>query len=346
MRLSLSVGSLTARSRLADVLAYAQEADRLGYETLWVNEKYGSDAPTLLAWLAAQTTRIQLGSAVMQVPARSAAMTAMTSATLDLVSNGRFVLGLGVSTRQISEGWHSVPFERPLDGIREYVDVVRAVLSGNPVNHEGVHHPVPMRPERNRPMMFNLRHFRRDLPVYLAGVGPRSLQVAGEIADGWLGLFQPPELTDQLANLAIGRKRAQQTMTGFDVVAGVFAVVGDDVAACADRLRATYSSFIGGMGSVERNYYHDHVARMGYRDEAGEVRRLYLAGLGAAAARAVPEAFIDETSLLGPVERITEGIRAYAAAGATSLAITLMPRSVDEGVHTLRVLTEAAARAC
>jgi F420-dependent oxidoreductase-like protein len=342
MRLSLSVGSLTSRSRLSDALVYAQEADRLGFETLWVNEKYGSDAPTLLAWLGAQTQRIRLGSAIMQVPARSAAMTAMTAATLDVLSNGRFVLGLGVSTRQLAEGWHSVPFDRPLEGIREYVEVIRAVLSRLPVDHPGVHHPVP-RPG-SRPMMLDLRHFRPDLPVYLAGVGPRSLQVAGEIADGWLGLFQAPEMmADQRANLALGRKRAGLTMADYDVVAGVPVVLGDDVAACADRARPTYASFIGGMGSLERNFYHDHVVRMGYRDEADEVRRNYLAGHGAAAARAVPQSLIDSTTLLGPIERIMDGIRAYADAGVTSLALTMFPRSIDDGLRTLRVLAEAAS---
>ncbi|MER7172987.1 LLM class flavin-dependent oxidoreductase [Streptomyces mesophilus] len=345
MRLALSLGSLTARSRIADTLTYAREADQLGYDTLWVSEKYGSDAPSLLGWLAAHTRRIALGSAVMQVPARSAAMTAMTAATIDLLSDGRCVLGLGASTLQISEGWHGTRFDQPLAGLREYVDIVRAVLSRRPVDYDGALHQVPLRGSDSRPMMLDLRNFRPDIPVYLAGVGPRSLRTAGEIADGWIALFLAADLAaEQVATVAAGRERRGATMAGFDVTAGVNAVVGEDVTACVDRLRPYYATFIGGMGSTKRNYYHDHVARMGYPEEAREVRRLFLEG-SPAARRAVPESLIDRTSLIGPFERIVDRMRAYAAAGVTTLSVGLTPRSVEDGVQTLRVLAKAAEAA-
>jgi len=339
VKLALSLGALTARSRPAELLAYAVEAERLGYDSVWVSEKWGSDPVSLLSWVAARTSTIGVGTAVMQTPARSPAATAMTAATVDLLSGGRFRLGLGPSTAQLAEGWHGVPFGRPLTDLREYVELVRQVLSRRPVHHAGQRYRMPLDPSLSRPMMLDLRHFRPDIPVYLGAVGPRSTQLAGEIADGWLGLFYAPGSDiDQLSDLRAGRAKAGRDLSGFDVVAMVPAVLGADVNACIDRVRGHYASFIGGMGS----YYADLVTRMGYVEAAAEVRRLFLAGDPKAAA-AVPGDLIDRTALLGPVSRIAQRLDRYAESGITTLSVLLFPTDAEDGLRTLDAVLQAAS---
>jgi alkanesulfonate monooxygenase SsuD/methylene tetrahydromethanopterin reductase-like flavin-dependent oxidoreductase (luciferase family) len=310
MRLALSLGYQTAWTTPADHLALAQEADRLGYAVVWSAEAYGSDSVTMLAWIAGQTSRIDLGTAVMQIPARTPAMTAMTAATLDTLSGGRFRLGLGVSGPQVSEGWHGVRFAKPLQRTREYVESVR--------------------PARDR------------VPIYLAAVGPKNLELAGELADGWLAVFLAPEFaSEQLISIAAGRAKAGLGLDGFDVVPAVPVVVGDDVSACAELVRWYAALYVGGMGSREQNFYNQLAVRMGYADAAREVQDLYLAKQHRDAAAAVPLEFIDRTSLLGPVERIAGRMREYAAAGVTTLSVSLFVADVESGVQTLRQVARA-----
>lgn len=326
----------------ADNLALAREAERLGYSVVWNAEAYGSDSPTVLAWLAAQTSRIDVGSGVMQIPARSPAMTAMTAATLDALSGGRFRLGLGVSGPQVSEGWHGVRFARPLARTREYVDIVNLALSRRRVRYEGDTYTLPLPDGPGKALQLTVHPVREHIPVYLAAVGPKNLQLAGEIADGWLGVFLSPEFAaEQLAHVASGRERAGRTLDGFDVVPTVPLVVGDEVATCAAPVRGYAALYIGGMGSREQNFYNDLAVRMGYREAAAEIQARYLARDYAAAAAAVPAAFVDSTSLLGPPGRITDGLARYAAAGVTTVAVTPFgPAPADR----LRAL-EVAARA-
>ncbi|MEU7995215.1 LLM class F420-dependent oxidoreductase [Micromonospora sp. NPDC049060] len=342
MRLGLSLGYQTAWSTPADHLAFAQEADRLGYSVVWAAEAYGSDSPSMLAWMAGQTERIDLGSAVMQIPARTPAMTAMTAATIDALSGGRFRLGLGVSGPQVSEGWHGVRFAKPLARTREFVDIVKLAVARKSVAYDGEFYTLPLPDGPGKALKLGFHPPREHIPIYLAAVGPKNLELAGEIADGWLAIFYAPEFAEeQLASVRAGRAKAGKELAGFDVVPSVPVVVGDDVATCAELVRWYAALYVGGMGSRQQNFYNQLATRMGYGDAAREVQDLYLAKRQRDAAAAVPLEFIDRTSLLGPKERIAERMREYAAAGVTTLSVTLFAADRDSGVHTLRTVAEA-----
>ena len=344
MRLGLMLGYQTPWSRPADHLAMAREADRLGYSVVWAAEAYGSDCVTMLSWIAAQTERIEVGSAVMQIPARTLAMTAMTAASLDALSGGRFRLGLGVSGPQVSEGWHGVRFGKPLRRTREYVDIVRLALARANVEYSGEFYQLPLPDGPGKALRLNFHPPRERIPTYLAAVGPKNLELAGEIADGWLAVFYAPEFAqEQLASVAAGRARAGTTMDGFDVVPSVPVVVGEDVAACAELVRWYAALYVGGMGSREQNFYNQLATRMGYGDAAREVQELYLAKRQREAAAAVPLEFIDRTSLLGPPDRIAQRMRDFAAAGVTTLSISLFAPDAESGIQTLRQVAEAFA---
>jgi len=352
VRLGLSLGYWTSPRDLPANLALTREAERLGYDSVWAAEAYGADAATTLAWLAGQTTRIGLGASVFQIPARSPAMTAMTAASLDGLSGGRFRLGLGVSGPQVSEGWHGVRFERPLARTREYVSVVRTALSRKALNHDGEFHPLPLPDGPGKALRLAVRPVRDRIPVYLAAVGPRNLELAGEIADGWLAVFLAPEYApEQLAALRAGRIRSGRgsdgpdPLAGFDVVATVPLVVGDNVSACADLVRGYAALYLGGMGSREQNFYNRLAARMGYEREAAEVQELFLAKRHQRAHVAVPEEFIDATSLLGPPDRIAERLKRYAEVGVTTLSVLVFGENPQARAEQLRVLAEAAHRA-
>jgi F420-dependent oxidoreductase-like protein len=342
MRLGLSLGYQTAWSTPADHLALAQEAERLGYAVVWAAEAYGSDAPSTLAWIAGQTSRIDLGAGIMQIPARTPAATAMTAATIDAVSGGRFRLGLGVSGPQVSEGWHGVRFGKPLARTREYVAIVRAALARETVAFDGEFFTLPLPDGPGKALKLGFHPVRTDVPIYLAAIGPRNLELAGEIADGWLGVFYAPDFSAEvLSTIAAGRARAGKSMDGFDVVPTVPVVVGDDVAMCAELVRWYAALYVGGMGSREQNFYNQLMVRMGFPDAAREVQDLYLDKRQRDAAAAIPLEFLDRTSLLGPVPRIAEGLRAYAEAGVTTLSVGIFAGDAESAAQTLRAVAEA-----
>lgn len=343
MRLGVTLGYLTAGSQPAAMLALVREAERLGYAVVWVAEAYGSDSPSVLAWLAGQTGRIDLGSAVMQVPARTPAATAMTAATIDTLSGGRFRLGLGVSGPQVSEGWHGVRFADPLGRTREYVEIIRMALARQRVSYSGRHWRLPLPDGPGKALKLGFPPHRERIPIYLAAIGPANLRLTGEIADGWLAIFFAPEHAGgQLAALAAAWPEGT-VPPGFDVVAAVPVAVGEDVAACADAVRAYTALYLGGMGSRERNFYQKLAVSMGYGVAARTVQDLYLAGRHRDAAAAVPMSFLDETALLGPVDRIAGRLRAYAEAGVTTLSV--MPCGLGDPISTLRAVVVAAQRA-
>jgi F420-dependent oxidoreductase-like protein len=341
MRLGLSLGYQTAWSRPADHLALAQEADRLGLDSVWVAEAYGSDSPSMLAWIAGQTEQIGIGSAVMQIPARTPAMTAMTAATIDTLSGGRFRLGLGISGPQVSEGWHGVRFAKPLARTREYVQIVRAALARQALHHAGQFYQLPLPDGPGKALKLGFAPHRADVPIYLAAIGPRNLELAGEIADGVLIVFfSPDHAAAILASLAAGRARAGTDLAGFDVLASVPVVLGEDPRACAELVRWYAALYLGGMGSREQNFYNALAARMGFADAAAQVQQLYLAKRHREAADAVPFEFIDATALLGDQDRIAAGLRRYAEAGVTTLAAMLF--TTDEAARgELRTLVSA-----
>jgi len=324
-----------------DNLVLAQEADRLGYSSAWAAEAYGSDAATVLAWVAAQTERIDIGSAVFQIPARTPAMTAMTAATLDSLSGGRFRLGLGVSGPQVSEGWHGVRFDKPLARTREYVDIVRMALARETVRHEGEFWTLPLPDGPGKALRLTVHPARADIPLYLAAIGPRNLELTGEIADGWLAIFYAPEhAAEQLAQVSAGRATAGKDLAGFDVVPTVPVIIGANLQACAEPLRHYAALYVGGMGSRTQNFYNQLAVRMGYEEAASEVQDLYLARNHRDAAAAVPFEFIDRTSLIGPRERIRDRLSAYAEAGVTTISVASYGGSLDERLAALRTMAE------
>lgn len=344
MRLGLNLGYWGQRGQRDD-LAVVQEAERLGFSVVWAAEAYGSDAVSVLAWVAAQTSTIDVGSAVLQIPARSPAMTAMTAATLDALSDGRFRLGLGVSGPQVSEGWHGVRFAKPLARTREYVDIVKLALSRERVRYEGETYRLPLPDGPGKALHLMLHPVREHVPIYLAAIGPKNLELTGELADGWQPVFFAPEHSvESLDRIRAGRAKVGRTLDGFDVSANVPIVVGPDPAACADPVRPYAALYVGGMGSREQNFYNALVTRMGYGAAAERIQELYLARDYAGAAAAVPFEFVDATALLGPVERIAERLQVLAAAGVTTASLMVNADTTEERLATVRAAAEALDR--
>jgi F420-dependent oxidoreductase-like protein len=345
VRLGLNVGYWGMRGGDTDDLATVLEAERLGYSVVWAAEAYGSDAVTVLAWLAAHTSTIDIGSAVLQIPARTPTMTAMTAATLDTLSGGRFRLGLGVSGPQVSEGWHGVRFAKPLARTREYVDIVNLALSRERVRYEGQTYQLPLPDGPGKALHLMVHPVREHIPIYLAAIGPRNLELAGEIADGWQPVFfSPRHAGEHLDRIRTGRTKAGKDLDGFDISATVPIVVGDDPQRCADPVRPYSALYVGGMGSREQNFYNALAVRMGFAEAAARVQDLYLARDYDAAAAAVPFEFVDSTALLGPVDRIAERLKEFAAAGVTTVSLAPYGANQDETIATLRTAAEALDR--
>lgn len=341
MKLGLNLG-YWGMNNDADNLALAREADALGYDCAWAAEAYGSDVPTVLAWVGAQTQRIGLGSSIMQIPARSPAMTAMTAATLDALSGGRFRLGLGVSGPQVSEGWHGVRFDRPLARTREYVDIVKLALARGRVRYQGEHYTLPLPDGPGKALQLTVHPVREHIPIYLASVGPKNLALTGEIADGWLAIFPSTKFVgEQLELIAAGRAKAGKSMDGFDVVASAPLVVGEDLEAAAAPIRSYAALYIGGMGSREANFYNQLATRMGFGEQAAQIQDRFMARDYQAAAAAVPFDFIDSTSLIGGKSRIAERLAAFAAAGVSSLNIMPHANTLADRLTALRVAADA-----
>jgi F420-dependent oxidoreductase-like protein len=303
------------------------EAERLGYDSVWTSESWGSDALTPLAWWGSQTSRIRLGTAITQLSARPPTTAAMAALTLDHLTGGRFVLGLGVSGPQVVEGWYGQPFAKPLARTREYVSVVRAVLErAGPVTNDGPHYPLP-RPggtglgKALKPITHPLRD---DLPIFLGAEGPRNVTLAAEIADGWFPIFYAPTREEHYrTRLREGwsRPSARRGPDDFEILPTVAVVVDDDLERAADLVRPTYALYIGGMGARDVNFHFDVFCRLGYEAEATKVRDLYLAGQREEAIAAVPTAMVDELCLIGSRERIRDSIDKWRDSCATTLII-------------------------
>lgn len=343
MRLGIHIGYwglLDAAGQLELTL----EAERLGYDSVWTAEAYGSDAATVLGWLAAQTTRIKLGAAVFQIPGRSAAMTAMTAMTLDNLSGGRFRLGLGASGPQVAEGWHGQRYGRMLARTRDYVAIVRKALARERVVHDGEAIQLPLPDGPGKALRLTVAPVQERIPIYLAAIGPRNTALAGEIADGWLPtLFSPEHVAQLRANLEEGAARAGRSLDGFDIAPSVQVFIDDDLDAARDRMRPFIALYVGGMGSRRQNFYNRLVQRYGFEDAAREIQDLYLDRKYAEAAAAIPVELIDMVSLCGPRDRVRERLQVYRDAGVGTLMVT--PAAVDgqERVRQLRELAELAA---
>ena len=342
MRLGLNLG-YWGMGNDAGNIALAKEADELGFSVVWAAEAYGSDAATVLGYIAALTTRIDVGSAVFQIPARQPTMTAMTAATLDSLSGGRMRLGLGVSGPQVSEGWYGVPFVSPIGRTREYIEIVNKALRRETVVHSGKHWELPLPDGLGKSLNLIIHPVRDHIPIYLGSLGPQNLRLTGEIADGWLGLFcDARTLPEILGQIAEGRAKVGKSMDGFDVSPTIPFVVGDDIGACADVTRRQTALYVGGMGAREKNFYNELMGRMGYEAAAAAVQEHYLAKRYAEAEAALPLEFLERIGLLGPVDRIADRIREYADVGVTTINLALYHQGTRGGSpDVLRAAMEA-----
>jgi F420-dependent oxidoreductase-like protein len=347
MKLALSAGYWGAGHGPAQQLTAVKEAERLGYDSVWTAEAYGSDAATVLGWIAGQTTRIRIGAGILQMPARSPAMTAMTAATLDQLSGGRMLLGIGSTGPQVAEGWHGQRFARQLQRTREYVEVVRMALERRRVEFHGETIELPLPDGPGKALKLTIAPVQDRIPIYLAAIGPRNTALAGEIADGWLPILLSPEhLPDLRAPLEEGAARAGRTLDGFDIVATVNVMVTDDVEQARDAMRPFIALYVGGMGSRERNFYNQLVVRYGFGDAARQVQDHYLAGDRRAAMAAIPDELIDTITLAGPPDMVRARLRAYREAGVGTVSVALAPGLPAETiVQQLRLVAELAEQA-
>ena len=327
MKLGLNIGLYG--SAIADNFTLIDRAEQLGYDSVWTAEAYGSDALTPLAWIAANTTRINVGSAVFQMPARTPAMTAMTAATLDEMSDGRFKLGLGVSGPQVVEGWHGRAFGKPLTVTREYVAIVRKILARDePVSYDGSVYQLPYAGEDatglGKPLKIMMRP-RPDIPIYIASIGPRNVELTAEIADGWLPIFYSPERSREayapLLEAGFAKSGEPDKAERFDVAPTVTALLTDDVEAGRLQMKPQLALYIGGMGAKGRNFYNDLTKRYGYEAEAEQIQDLYLDGKKMEATMAVPDTLVDEVTLVGSKERIRDRLDAWKESGVGTLII-------------------------
>lgn len=330
MRLGISFGYQDWGSGLPAAITLAQEAERLGYHSGWTSEAYGTDAMTPLSWLLARTERLCFGTAIAQLPARAPAMTAMTAATLDMMSGGRFLLGLGASGPQVAEGWYGEPYGKPLTRTREYIEIVRMVLHREaPLEHHGELYDIPFTGPGatglGKPLKLMVHPRRGDIPIYLAAIGPKNVALAAEIADGWLPILYSPERASETWSheLDAGFAKADngKAREGFDVAPTVPVMVGDDLQLLRDMVKPFAALYIGGMGARDRNFYNDLICRYGFEDAARTVQDLYLAGKKDAAAAAVPDTLVDEIALVGSRERIADRLDAWRESGVDTLIV-------------------------
>jgi F420-dependent oxidoreductase-like protein len=342
MRLALSVGYWGMGVDADGQLAMAREAERLGYDSVWAAEAYGSDAATVLAWLAAQTSAIGLGSAVFQIPARSPAMTAMTAATLDRLSGGRFRLGRGVSGPQVAEGWHGQRYAHPLARTRDYVAVVRMALARQRVDYHGDTIQLPLPSGEGKALKLTVAPVQRPLPIYLAAMGPKNLALAGEVADGLLGfLFHPGHAGEVTRSLAEGAGRAGRDLKSFDLAVNVQVRIGDDLDAARDVMRPMLALYVGGMGSREHNFYNRMVRGYGFEEAATTVQDHYLDGRADRAQAELPAELIDAVTICGPLPLARERLDAMRQAGVTTLIASPVAGSPEDGIEQLRLLAKA-----
>lgn len=330
MRLGLNIGYSGARINLP--LDLIREADRLGYYAVWAAEAYGSDCISPLAWIGALTENIKLGSSIMQMPARSPAMTAIT---LDQLSGGRFLLGLGLSGPQVVEGWHGRPYGKPLGKTREYVQILRQILARQaPLTHDGEHYQIPYRGADATGLGIPLKsiiHGRADLPIYLAAIGPRNVALTAEIADGWLPIFfSPAHYEDAYAtavDAGLARADGSKSLDSFDIAPSVTVVIADEIELAYNQLKPVLALYIGGMGAKGKNFYYDLACRFGFVEAADTIQEFYLQGRKGEAMMAVPDALVDAVALVGSKARIRDRLQLWRDCPITTLNITAF--SVD-----------------
>jgi F420-dependent oxidoreductase-like protein len=343
VKLGVSVGYWGLGLTIADQLEIAQTAESLGYDSIWTAEAYGSDAATVLAWLAAGTSRIKLGSGIFQIPARSAAMTAMTAATIDNLSGGRMMLGLGTSGPQVSEGFHGVRFGKQLQRTREYVAVVRMALARQKIEFHGETLELPLPDGPGKALKLTIRPVQERIPIFLAVLGPKNVALAGEIADGWLPVFFSPEHTKSLrVPLEEGAARVGRSLDDFRICPSVNVMITDDLESARNAMRPILALYVGGMGSREQNFYARLVSSYGFEREAEQVQDLYLAGKKTEAMFALPDELIDLLTIVGPRDRVRDRLRSFRDAGVDTLIVWPIMPEQRERKEQLRMIAELA----
>jgi len=333
MRLGIMVGYSGAKIELPMELIL--EADKLGYYSVWTSEAYGSDSITPLAWIGALTKQIKLGTAIMQMPARTPAMTAMTAITLDQLSGGRMLLGLGLSGPQVVEGWHGRAYGKPLGKSREYVQILRKIFARKePLVHDGEHFQIPYAEKDatglGKPLK-SIIHGRPDIPIYLASIGPKNVTLTAEIADGWLPIFFSPDKYDETYRQYVesGFEKAGngKSIEDFDIAPSVTVILGDDLEMAYNQMKPQLALYIGGMGAKGKNFYFDLACRYGFEAEAETIQDLYLAGNRGEAMMAVPNELVDAVALIGSKDRIKDRVQMWQDSPITTMNITAF--SVD-----------------
>ena len=344
MRLGLHVGYWGLGLTAGQQLEIVREAESAGFDSVWAAEAYGSDTATVLSWLAANTERIRIGSAIFQMPGRTPAMTAMTAATLDHISEGRMILGIGSSGRQVAEGWHGQRFARQLRRTREYVEILRMALARERLEYDGEIYTLPLPDGPGKALKLTIGTVQEQIPIYIAAIGPKNTQLTGEIADGWLPtLFSPENVGEFRTLLEEGAARAEGGKAideSFDIAPNVNVAIDDDIERAREAMRPLLALYVGGMGSRDKNFYNALVRRYGFEQAADEVQDLYLEGKKDEAAAAVPDELIDHTSLVGPKEWIAERLAVYREAGVGTLICSPMAFDPEERKRMIRDLAE------
>ena len=342
MKLGLNTGFLAARAPAAATLDAIKEAERLGFDSIWTSEAYGSDVLSPLAWWGSHTEKVRLGTAIMQLSARRPTAAAMAAITMDHLSGGRFVLGLGVSGPQVVEGWYGEPFAKPLARTREYVQVVRDVVAREaPVTSNGPHYPLPVEGRDGitglgKPLKTTLHPLRSRIPIFLGAEGPKNIAQTAEIADGWLALFYSPHHHDELyrPHLEEGfARRADGPPESFEIAVSTQFIVDDDIEAAADTVRPRFALYFGGMGARDMNFHHEVAVRMGYGDAARKIQQLFLEGKKDEAAAAVPTRLVEQLCLIGPADKIRHDLEAWRESGVTSLLIAGPPERLRQAAE-------------
>ena len=343
MKLGVHIGYWGLGLTSEDQLRIVQEAERLGYDSVWAAEAYGSDTATVLGWLAGQTSKIRLGSGIFQMPARSAAMTAMTAATIDQLSGGRMLLGIGSSGPQVAEGWHGQRFAKQLQRTREYIAVIRMALARERVQYHGETLELPLPDGPGKALKLTISPVQERIPIYLAAIGPKNTALAGEIADGWIPtLLSPEHLSELVRLLEEGAARAGRSLDGFDIAPTVNVFVTDDLQRARDAMRPFIALYVGGMGSRKQNFYNQLVSRYGFEQDARKIQDFYLEGKRDEAMAAIPDPLIDTVSLCGPPDVVRDRLAVYRDAGVGTLGVTPTAFTADERVEQLRLVAELA----
>jgi len=345
LKLGVNLGYWGVGPAGEDALEVVLAAERLGFESVWVAESYGSDVVSVLAWLAGQTKTINLGAAIMQVPARPPAAAAMAGATIDKLSGGRFLFGFGPSGPQVSEGWYGVPYAKPWGRTREYIEVVREIIAREgPLEHHGAHYDLPLAGAESKALKLNFHPLRGEIPVFVGAIGRKSVEMTAEIADGWIPIFFSVDHFRQTweEHLEAGFAKGGRTRADLEVSPSLQCAIDGDLEAARNMVKAGLLLYLGGMGSRKTNFYVDLAHRFGFGEVADEVQRRFQAGDRGGAFEALPDEIVHATSLVGTEAEVAERVGRFAAAGVDRLIVSPAHLEPNQRLHTLELLAKMA----